>query len=355
VTASGDHGISLASGTTASLVEGNESDHNLRPGQRAADGLILFGSPRNVIRRNRFHDNQDSGMHTQAGSDSTLSLQNLSYANGDHGFDHLSVVGATHIGDVSYGNRMDGYSFEGQATGQRVYDCIAIANGETTGRYNLYVDSSSAIGHVSNDNIFWSPSGQPGVKFNGTVYANLATFSSATGQDTRSINADPKFVSPESGDFHLLAGSPAIDAANTGVPEWPGEDFEGFPPINDAGTPNDGIGPVEYADRGAFEYGSTGIVGIPEPATTTGLEGVAPNPLSGRGRLAFRIARTGPVTVDLYDARGRRVRTLVDHPNAPAGWFTTPIETDSSLPAGLYLYRVRTADGERAGKFVVVR
>jgi hypothetical protein len=296
-------------------------------------------------------------MHTQAGSDSTLSIQNLSYANGDHGFDHLLVVGTTHIGDVSYGNRLDGFSFEGQGDraarvrlhldrqrrGDRTLQPLrrlGLGDRPHVERQHLLEPVRPARHQVQQGRLLESRDLFLGDRTGHAQYQRRPAVHLAR---DRGLSPAGRFARDRRGE-HRRAG-------------WPGSDFEGFPPIDDAGTANAGIGPVEYADRGAFEYGSTGIVGIPDPSPlpTTEIEGVAPNPLSGRGRLAFRIAQPGPVTVDLYDARGRKVRALVDHPNAPAGWFTTPIETDSSLPAGLYLYRVRAADGERAGKFVVVR
>ncbi|MEO6463771.1 MAG: right-handed parallel beta-helix repeat-containing protein, partial [Candidatus Eisenbacteria bacterium] len=82
VTASGDHGITFTAGTRASTIEYNESDHNARPGVRAANGVHLFGAPANTVRRNRLHHNQDTGLHVQAASDTTLSYQNTSWANG---------------------------------------------------------------------------------------------------------------------------------------------------------------------------------------------------------------------------------------------------------------------------------
>jgi phosphatidylglycerophosphate synthase len=356
----GDHGITLTAGSNACVVEHNETAYNARPGQRAANGIHLFDAPRNVVRRNDIHHNQDTGLHVQAGSDTTLSLQNVCWQNGDHGFDHLSVLGSIHLGDVSYGNHMDGFSFEGGTQNQRMHDCISVANGTTTGRYDLYVDSTSAIGHVSNDNLFWNPDGSEPVKYDKIVYATVAAYSAATGQDTRTIQADPRFLSPAEGNFHLASNSPAIDAANTALAEWPGVDADGYGPVDHPGTANTGIGPVTFADRGAYEYGSAGIVGVPDPAPAVIVEGVSPNPLGGgEGRLAFTTSRPGPLAVDLYDARGRHVRSLLSSDAAPAGAHVAPVDArDASgtrLPAGIYLYRVRSADGERGGKFVLLR
>lgn len=53
---------------------------------------------------------------------------------------------------------------------------------------------------------------------------DLAAYRSLTGQDAHSLFADPRFTSPSVRDFHLSAGSPAIDrGVNNNVPD----DFDG--------------------------------------------------------------------------------------------------------------------------------
>jgi parallel beta-helix repeat protein len=356
----GDHGIALTSGTTGSTVEGNESHGNARPAVRAANGIYLFGAPGNRLRRNRLHHNQDSGMHIQSGSNLTVSVRNLAWANGDHGFDHLGVANNTHAGDVAYGNHTDGFSFEGNTQNQQMFNCISAFNGLATGRYQMYADSSSVAGFSSNDNLFWDPTDHEPVKFNKIAYPTVAAYSAATGLDTRTLEADPRFVDGEGGDLRLLAGSPAIDRANSGAPLWESADFQGMAPIDDGATANAGIGPVTYADRGAYEYGATGIVGVPgDPPTAVLAWGVTPNPLAGEGVLAFTTSRPGPLSVDLYDVRGRRVRGLLDEEVAAAGPRTARLDgrgdDGAPLEAGIYFYRVRSVDGVRGGKFVVVR
>lgn len=360
VSHSGDHGIALTAGTTNTTVDGNESHGNARPAVRAANGIYLFNAPGNRIRRNRLHHNQDSGLHVQAGSNSTVSVRNLAWANGDHGFDHLGVANNTHAGDVAYGNHTDGFSFEGNTQNQQMFNCIAAFNGLTTGRYQMYADSSSVAGFASNDNLFWDPTTHEPVKFNKIAYPTVAAYVAATGHDTRTLEADPRFVDGAGGDLRLLAGSPAIDRANSGAPLWESADFLGMAPVDDGAMVNAGIGPVTYADRGAYEYGAAGIVGVPgDPPPAVTAWGVTPNPLAGEGRLAFSTTRPGPLSVELYDARGRRVRSLLDEVAAAAGPRTARFDgrgdDGAPLEAGIYFYRVRSVDGVRGGKFVVVR
>ncbi len=253
-----DNGILLTTssttGTTGCTVQDNESMRNVYPPSRKATGIRVYGSPGNLLQRNRLHDNQDSGMQIEQGSNNCISIQNIAWNNGDHGFDQLYATGVTHVGDVAYHNFKDGFSVEGQAMNGSIFDCIAIDNGLTTNEFNLWVNDSSSVGFRSDRNLFWNSTTRNPIKFGTTQYATIAAFSAATGNDVHSVQANPRFANAAGGDFHLLTGSPAVDAADSGVPNWPTLDAEGHARGDDPATPNTGAGPVPYADLGALEF-----------------------------------------------------------------------------------------------------
>jgi parallel beta-helix repeat protein len=253
-----DHGIMLLSGVTSSTIQNNESLRNARPGERAANGIHLYGCPGNLIQNNRVHDNQDSGIQVESGSNDCLVVQNRSWNNGDHGYDNIFSTGTRYVGDVAFHNTNDGFSVEGPAPSTVLRDCIAAENGLTTNHYDLFVDSGSALTFDSNNNLFWNSTSQPPVKYADVPYTTLSSYNGATGQDAQSIQADPAFKSPWAGDFHLVAGSPAIDAANSGVVGWPATDAAGNPRVDDPATVNTGVGPISYADLGALEFPASG-------------------------------------------------------------------------------------------------
>ena len=61
-------------------------------------------------------------------------------------------------------------------------------------------------GHWTIDhNTYWDTSGKP-LQFAGRTWEQWQ----AEGHDTHSLEADPHFVAPERGDFHLQADSPAL-------------------------------------------------------------------------------------------------------------------------------------------------
>jgi len=358
VTECGDHGISLISGSTGCTIEQNESSYNAYPPERRANGLYLFGSPANVIRGNRWHHNQDTGQHVQSGSNDVISVQNVSWANGDHGFDHLFATGSVNVGDVAYANYKDGFSFEGDATGCQIHDCIAVDNGLTTNEVDLWVDDDSMTGFVSNDNIFWNSTPQLPIK-QGLNRYGVSAWAAWSGDDNRTLQLDPLFMDPAGGDFHLRAGSPAIDDANSDLPDWPATDAAGVQRMDDPQTPNLGRGPVLFADRGAYEFvPDPAIAGVPPGGRVEPDLRVEPNPMRSASEIRFRTDRAGPLSVALYDLSGRRVRTLLGGMAAPGEQrLTVDARGDDgrTLEAGVYFVRVQDPEGERSRRLLLLR
>lgn len=93
---------------------------------------------------------------------------------------------------------------------------------------------------------------------------------------------------------------------------------------------------------------------------TVGLEGayrvseVAPNPLSGQGSIEITVRSAQRVTVDLFDALGRRIRTISDgemRANDPKRLVVRP----SGLASGHYFVRVRGEAFQTTRRVVLVR
>jgi len=244
-----NHGIELGAGTTKTTVRDNFVFNNARQYAPAAAGIQLFGSSTNVIEANRAFANEDSGFNVREASNNNLIARNASWGNGDHGFDTYQSTATRYIGNTAHGNNMDGLSVEAGSTGTLIANCISVLNG----RFELYVDPGSTSGFTSDYDVLWDPDPEPDVRYSGTAYDTVASYSTATSHDSHGIGADPMFANPSLGDFHLLPGSPAIDSANSGANGHPPLDLEGNPRVDDPAVSNSGIGPRPFDDRGAYE------------------------------------------------------------------------------------------------------
>ena len=371
----GFHGIELA-GATGSLISGNTVDHNAVPGDvRNAAGISVDGdlSPTapvtasgNRVVGNVAHDNEDTGIQLHKGSTGSTVADNLSYHNGDHGFDALTSSDNRLLGNTSVGNYKDGFSVEGDAQRVQLYGNLAVDNGLTVSppEYDLYVggpvDSSSAT-LISDSNLWWnSDTSRKPIDWNGTAFATLADYQAASGRDLHSRAADPRFVA--AGDFHLGAGSAAIDPGTSLPAGYPTTDLSGDVRADDPASPNTGQGQLPFFDIGAYEF---------QPHAAASLRVAAPAVLVYGAKATIvgtlRLAATGgPVVgqeVDLYahapyrpyqrvaaartDAAGQvrfviapstTIRLELVHPDTPAVQATT-----SAAP----VLQVRTAVSAR--------
>ena len=249
-------GIQLTTGSTGNEVRGNETFANARVYERAAPGIRLYAAPGNVVDGNVSHHNEDSGIEAYPGSNNTLIYNNVCYQNGDHGIDNLTATGERIIANTVYKNVTAGINVEGTSTGATLANNVSVDNGIKSPRTHsdIRIEKGSTDGTTMDYDLVWLTVPDTVLIWNSTSYSSLAAFQAATGQEPHGIQADPRWESSSSGDFHLTAGSPAIDSANSGASGQPGADFEGHPRVDDPGTPNTGVGPRQYDDRGAYEF-----------------------------------------------------------------------------------------------------
>ncbi len=78
-----------------------------------------------------------------------------------------------------------------------------------------------------------------------------------------------------------------------------------------------------------------------------------PNPFNPETTISFDVRAPTRVVLDLYDALGKHVATLVDRPFS-AGRYRVPFDA-AGLPSGLYVYRVRMGDFSAAKKMVLLK
>jgi hypothetical protein len=222
------------------------------------------------------YDNEDSGIQFYNGAANNVAVNNLAYNNGDHGIDALSSTGNAIVSNSIHGNFTSGITLVTGSTGSVVRNNIVADNG-TTKRGDLWVDTASSSG-TSLDYDLVNQSG-PGtlITWGGTKYSTVSAFTTATGNESHGLQADPNWANPGNADFHLTAGSPAIDSADSGTPQETSSDMAGAARIDDPATPNTGAGPRAFDDRGALEYQPPGVDAPPVAAlTVTPDSGIAP-------------------------------------------------------------------------------
>jgi len=270
------YGIYLTSGSTRNVVDGNTSFSNAMGYQRAASGIRLYSSPANTISNNLSHDNEDSGIEFDTNADDNLTFNNVLYNNGDHGIDDYKSTDQTIIANTVYKNVTAGINIEGNSTGATIANNIAVDNGIKSPRThsNIRVESGSTSGTTLDYDLVYLTTADTLLIWNSVSYTSLAAFRSASGQETHAIQADPRWTNVAGGNFHLTAGSPAIDSANAGIAGQPSSDVEGTPRIDDPITPNTGVGIRAYDDRGAYEFNAPNIDHVViSPSTSTMVAG----------------------------------------------------------------------------------
>ena len=83
-------------------------------------------------------------------------------------------------------------------------------------------------------------------------------------------------------------------------------------------------------------------------------ETVRPNPFDGVATSRFRVTRTQPVSVELYDLSGRRVAILFEGTASSETWQDIRID-GTDLPAGTYIVRLRGETARGSTRIVIVR
>ena len=230
------------------LIETNETY-----GSVSEHGIYVSNSgDRPIVRGNRSHDNRAAGIHVNAdifsGGDGIITgaliENNVIYNNGVGGGSGINMDGVQDSvirNNLVYENRATGialYQIDGAEgpRGNKVYhNTVSQAS---TGRWALLLWNSSGPNTVRNNVLYHPSASRGGITFlnngdvtstdsdynildritpddSGTVYT-LAQWQ-GLGHETRSFSATPAslFVNTAAGDFHLAAGSPAIDRGQT--------------------------------------------------------------------------------------------------------------------------------------------
>ncbi len=163
------------------------------------------------------------------------------------------------------------------------------------------------------------------------------------------LDAPPEFSGSGAHPYALSETSPCINAGTPDLADiW-------LPPADLAGNPRVRMGRV---DIGAYEWQP--ITGVAEavfvPARWTLRS--TPNPFALSTTISFTLGVRAVVRADIFDARGRRVRTLLDaiaDPGERAVVWDGRDETGSPVASGTYLCRIRSAGLEAHRRVQLLR
>lgn len=97
---------------------------------------------------------------------------------------------------------------------------------------------------------------------------------------------------------------------------------------------------------------------IDSPGRITGLKNIAPNPFGCTTRIEYTVPRTGHVTIQVYDVRGRLIRTLVNKSVVEGIHFTSwnaQDENGTAVASGIYFVRMISFGQSTVQKALVLR
>ena len=146
------------------------------------------------------------------------------------------------------------------------------------------------------------------------------------------IFQDPMFVDTTNGDYHLLSGSPCIDAGDPDLQHDP-----------------DGT----VADIGAFYYSQLGVSEERTAVRGYNVLSAYPNPFNAETRISFALPRVAEVRLDVFDITGRKVSTLVSG-KLSAGEHSIFFD-GSGLASGLYFCRLQADKDVQTKKVILLR
>ena len=325
-----EHGIYVSNSNTAAdnpVVRGNECFDNNQNGMQFngdcwenGDGIISGA----VIEENIIHHNNWKGFSLISLQNSTI-CNNLVYENG------LSAgAGGIHLADQPNCGKP---SNNNVVVNNTVYEpriaCIRLTNGSTANRiYNNVLVASTLDRTIADES--------------GGNYIDTAS-------NIRRTSKTGLFVS--STDYHLSTSSPAL---NVGVSSYqstsaPDSDIDGIL------RPQGG-----KFDAGSYERTSTPTPVGDTPAAAVVLEQNAPNPFGSTTRIAFGVDghTDARVSLEIFDAAGRRVRTLVTDElvsgTQTVGWDGRD-DRGTAVSSGVYFYRLTAPQGVVTRRMTLIR
>jgi hypothetical protein len=259
-----------------------------------------------------------------------------SASNGDSLRHNMTLINC-----LSFNNLVKGFDQNNNRGSMTLINCTGYANGT----YNFSVPGFIRVGQTLTVKNCISLASS-GVTLAGVPNPILATnswlssFGDATNADFISIDTTgvrgPRKADgslPDITFMHLAPGSQFIDAGT------------------DVGIPFNGSAP----DLGAFE--TTGPVHVVDGSTARvlGFQLMQnyPNPFNPSTNIAYQIAKSGLVSLKVYDLLGREIVTLVNENKSP-GTYTAQWNA-AGMPSGMYFSRLESTGEQQIRKMILMK
>jgi hypothetical protein len=205
----------------------------------------------------------------------------------------------------------------------------------------LYFQASNIL---ANNNIFWlDTAGQDQNEIYINYVHNMYEFRYNDIQGgfpgDGNINADPAFLNPDNGDFHLAEYSPCIDA----------------------GDPRSSLDPdSSQADIGAYYYDHrVGIYGDENGLPLSiSLEQNYPNPFNNYTIIRYSIDKKQPIRLEIYDVGGRMVSIIQEEEVGPGLHeliWNANNSGGNTISSGIYFYRLAVGNKEIIKKMLLLK
>ncbi len=259
-------------------------------------------------------------------------------------------------------------SFEVNANNWNAYSIATVARvaGGFDGAWGLQVTGATTVSSFGcNDSPNWVASVTAGDRYRFTAWVRSAVNTGTTKIQVREYLVTTKMgalystgvtLSPTwqmiTVDYVPVSTGSTLDFQVVDFPVVPSEVFvtDNISIRNVTGT---GPSPVAGGIALPAEGGALLDPGARVPLKAT----LSPSPLRSQSKLAFVTSRPGWLRVTLYDVTGRWVRSLLDEPNAPAGFHEVSVDgrdrRGQMLASGMYFYRIQAGEGTSSGRFIV--
>ncbi len=239
VSSSSDGGLVLVDSSDL-VVDGCDIHHNNDKGTNADnEALSIAFSTRFDVRNNHVHDNGEEGIDAKYSDNAAGVIRNnLVHDNRGPNIYVDSSSGVEVSGNTTYGAKestkagiaiaVEDYSESRKAQNIRVVNNVSYGN--AGGGISFWKESTGTISGISIINNTIANNAKPGIVgaaevsgsrniVRNTIFAGNPSGIGAPFRADHNLTVDPGFVDPGNGDFHLRAGSPAIDAGRaTGAP-----------------------------------------------------------------------------------------------------------------------------------------